>query len=173
MTAVQEETQLDLAALVVEHQSDLWRYIKYLGATGAEADDLVQETFLSVARRPFQQRSRESSAAYLRTVIRRKLLMLRRQQRREIETTDLEAAESVWADMTGNGESSDLLASLSICLDQLTPRATEALRLFYTDGQSRETVASRLGMKPDGIKTLLRRTRDTLRECIERKANRD
>ena len=173
MTAVQEETQLDLAALVVEHQSDLWRYVKYLGATGSEADDLVQETFLSVARQPFQQRNRESTAAYLRTVIRRKLLMLRRQQKREIDTTELEAAESVWAGMTGKGDSSDLLAALNMCLDHLTPRASEALRLFYTDGQSREVIASRLGMKQDGIKTLLRRTRDRLKECIERKANCD
>jgi RNA polymerase sigma-70 factor (ECF subfamily) len=173
MTAVQEETQLDLAALIKEHQSDLWRYVRYLGATGVEAEDLVQDAFLAVARRPFEQRDRASSAAYLRTVIRRQLLMLRRKQRREIDTTELEAAESVWANMTDGSDSNHLLAALSRCLDHLTPRASEALRLFYTEGQSREVVATRLEMKVDGIKTLLRRTRDRLRACIERKADRD
>ena len=28
-------------------------------------------------------------------------------------------------------------------------------------------------MKPDGVKTLLRRTRQVLRECVERKLNRE
>ena len=42
-----KHTRLDLAELVREHQADVWRYLRYLGADGHDADDLTQETFLA------------------------------------------------------------------------------------------------------------------------------
>ncbi len=47
-----------------------------------------------------------------------------------------------------------------------------------TNGQGFESaltyaIAERLGMQPDGVKTLLRRTRSVLRECIERQLKTD
>ena len=43
--------------------------------------------------------------------------------------------------------------------------------LQYRVESSREAIAAALDMKPDGVKTLLRRTRQVLRECVERKLN--
>ena len=45
----------------------------------------------------------------------------------------------------------------------------EAINGFYRDRLSREELAAKLDMKPDGVKTLLRRTREVLRNCIEKK----
>lgn len=171
MTTVKEAPQLDVASLVQEHQADVWRYLRYLGADASEADDLVQETFLAVVRKPFQQRCRQSTAAYLRTTARRQLLMSRRKQQRKLDSVPLDAAESVWARMANAGESQPLIDSLQQCLEQVNGRARQALDLFYRDGLSRDSLATQLGMKPDGVKTLLRRTRDALRDCIQRKVS--
>lgn len=176
---VATEQPLDLADLIAEHQNQVWRYLRYLGAERPEADDLTQETFLAVARRGFEQRGRLQTASYLRTVARNQLLMLRRTQRRRISTvsfekTAFEAAESVWAaaEQTGGGFEGQVLA-LRECVDKLDGRAREVIELAYKQDLGRTEVAKRLDMKPAGVKTLLRRTRDALRKCVERATNRD
>jgi RNA polymerase sigma-70 factor (ECF subfamily) len=171
MTAVSDppRTQFDLACLVREHQSDVWRYLRYLGAATEDADDLTQETFLAVARSPFELRSRGETAAYLRTAARNQLLMLRRKQGREASKVDLAAAEDVWAAAMHDGDSNILLDALAACYQSLAGRVREAVDRFYRDGDSREKIAVELKISIDGVKSMLRRTRSSLRECIERR----
>jgi len=177
MTAIQEQPPqtaqpIDLARLVLEHQAGVWRYVRFLGAERAEADDLTQETFLAVARAAFVERDQRQTAGYLRTVARNQLLALRRRQKREVSTVELEAADSVWAAVAGSGGNlTGYLDALRDCLAGLEGRSRQAVDLHYRDGAGRETIAEALAMKSDGVKTLLRRTRQALRECIERKLN--
>ncbi|QDS98458.1 RNA polymerase sigma factor [Adhaeretor mobilis] len=164
----------NLERLLGEHQADIWRYLRFLGAGSADAEDLTQETFLALELATFEERSRAETAAYLRKVARNQFLMWRRAHGNKINTVDLAAAETAWADITEpNGAASDgfagLLAALKQCLEKIEGRARSAIDRFYQQGEGREAVAAALNMKPDGVKTLLRRTRDALRECIERK----
>ena len=171
MTAVDahERVQFDLASLVHEHQADVWRYLRYLGAAAEDADDLVQETFLAVARTPFELRSRGETAGYLRTAARNQLLMLRRRQGRRISTVELAAAEQVWGEAAPAGRFNEFLDALRECCEALEGRAQQAVDRFYRTGQSREELATELAMRADGVKTLLRRTRAALRACVERR----
>lgn len=159
----------DLGQLVREHQADVWRYLRYLGASAVDADDLVQETFLAVARSRFEQHSRHETAAYLRAVARNQLLMSRRRADREISTVALAAAEQVWSTTMDRAGCDGFLAALADCWEQLTGRAREVVDGLYRDHQSREELAVKLEMQPDGVKTLLRRTRELLRQCVERR----
>lgn len=162
----------DLATLVQEHQAGVWRYLRFLGAERTEADDLAQETFLAFAQAQFVERDPRQTAGYLRTVARNRLLALRRRQHRQVSTVELEAADSVWAAAAGpDGSLSGYLDALRDCVEQLEDRPREAIDLHYRNGASREAIAEKLDMKPDGVKTLLRRTRELLRECVERKIN--
>src|SRR3954469_2391343 len=162
----------ELASLVERHQAGVWRYVRFLGADSTEADDLTQETFLAIARGGFVERDERQTAGYLRVVARNQLLALRRRQNREVSTVELEAADSVWAAAAGpDGSLTNYIDALRDCVDQLEGRARQAVDLHYHDHAGREAIASELGMQADGVKTLLRRTRDVLRECIERKIN--
>ncbi len=165
---------MDWAGLVRRHQATVWRYVRYLGADRAEADDLTQETFLAVARANFVARDERQTAGYLRTAARNQLLALRRRQNREICTVQLEAADSVWAAaVDGGGGLDDYLEALRACVDGLEGRARQVIDLHYRVGASRGAIATQLAMQPDGVKTLLRRTRDVLRACVERKLRRE
>ncbi|MEX2170437.1 MAG: sigma-70 family RNA polymerase sigma factor [Pirellulales bacterium] len=168
MTAVSEEPRTQLADLVREHQAGVWRYLRYLGAGPPEADDLTQETFLAVARAPFEERCPKQTAAYLRTVAGNQLRMLRRRQKREGDCVSLEAAEAVWAEAAGDDGLETYLDALRECLAGLDGRAKQAIDLHYRENVSREEISERLEIQPEGVKTLLRRTRQVLRECIER-----
>lgn len=165
---------IDLARLVRDHQVEIWRYLRYLGADPPEAEDLTQETFLAVARSTFVEESAAQTAGYLRTVARRQLLMLRRTKRRGIRTVDFDAAESVWAETlwqnpAGKNQFDDHVDAARGCVEQLEGRAKQAIDLSYGASESRDAIAAQLKMKPAGVKTLLRRTRQVLRECIEKK----
>lgn len=164
------EEPTDLASLVQQHQAGVWRYVRFLGADPAEADDLTQETFFALARAPFVQRDERQTAGYLRVVARNQLLALRRRQNREVSTVELEAADTVWAAAAGaDGNLNSYLDALRGCLDELEGRPRKAVDLHYREHASRKAIASELGMEADGVKTLLRRTREILRECVERK----
>jgi len=161
---------LDLASLVQKHQAGVWRYVRFLGADPSEADDLTQETFLALARSEFVERNGRQTAGYLRVVARNQLLALRRKQNREISTVELEAADSVWSAAAGpDGNLAAYLDALRDCVQQLDGRARQAIEMHYKEQAGREVIATRLEMQPDGVKTLLRRTRQVLRECVERK----
>ena len=72
--------------------------------------------------------------------------------------------------LRGRGDGwSQYAAALSECLQHINGRARESLNLFYRDQLSREQIAQRLEMQPDGVKTMLRRTREKLRDCVQRK----
>jgi len=174
MSTVIEPTEvvleaLSLADIIDQHQADVWRYLRYLGAEASDADDLTQETFLALNRSNFEHRTTVETAAYLRTVARNQLLMLRRRQGRQLDTIQLEAAEQVWSKTTSNTGIGAILETLADCLKTVDGRAREAIDLFYRDGLSRKAMAAALNIKPEGVKTLLRRTRDVLRDCIQRK----
>jgi RNA polymerase sigma-70 factor (ECF subfamily) len=179
MTAIKEQPPpthepIDLASLVQRHQAGVWRYVRFLGADRSEADDLTQETFLAVARGEFVERDERQTAGYLRVVARHQLLALRRRQNREISTVELESADTVWAAAAGpDGSLNGYLDALRDCMAQLEGRARLAIDLHYRVESGRDAIAAALEMKPDGVKTLLRRTRQVLRECVERKIKHD
>ena len=173
MTAATADRQAELAALVQAHQAGVWRYLRFLGCDPTEAEDLVQETFLAIFRQGFEVRSAAETASYLRTVARHRLLMARRTQRNAPPAVDLEAAEAVWARVASEDGMSDYLVALDGCLEAaITPRDRRALELQYRNRASRAEIAAELEMAVEGVKTLLRRARSALRDCVERKLGR-
>ena len=174
MSAVtRNETTYEIADLVQQHQAGVWRYLRFIGADANEVDDFVQETFLAFIRADFAYRGPAATAAYLRQVARNQLLQARRKQGREVNTVELSAAESVWSEVAAADGLDYYLVALRTCLEQLRNRSQKAVELQYKLGLNRTVMADRLGMTPDGIKTLMRRTRQQLRECVERKVKDD
>ena len=170
MTAATADRRAEMAALVQTHQRGVWRYLRLLGCDAAEADDLTQETFLAVWREGFEQRSPAQSAAYLRKAARNRLLMARRKERNAPGAADIEAGEAVWARVADDRGMNDYLDALSDCLDSaVTSRVRRALELQYRDRASRAEIAAELSLAVEGVKTLLRRARSALRDCVERR----
>src|SRR5262245_7437350 len=161
------EAQLDTAGLIRTHQAGVWRYLRFLGCATGEADDLTQETFLAVLRRPFRDEGVTAAAAYLRSVARHLFLKQRERSARAV-TLDLEAAERHWERVAGEDGGERYVDALRQCLEKIEERERRALDLLYRDGLSRIAVGEALGLSDDGAKSLLRKTRALLRACIER-----
>ena len=54
-------------AIIRRHQRGVWRFLRWLGADPALADDLLQEAFLLLLQRPPVDRREQAIAAWLRT----------------------------------------------------------------------------------------------------------
>lgn len=155
-------------SLVRRHQAEIWRYARFLGASDPQAEDITQETFLAVLRKPPLSNEPVAVRAYLRTIARNLYLVLLRKSSRQSEF-DLDAAEQMWAETHPRDGGDERLSALDDCLAALDGRAKQAIDLAYRENQSRSAIAVKLEMTEDGIKSLLRRTRDVLRQCVERR----
>lgn len=161
--------QDDIAALVRAHQTGIWRYLRALGCSAAEAEDLTQETFLEVLRRPFEQRNEKSSAAYLRLVARHQMLMVRRKGGREVGLAEVEGIDAEWNEYAGDDGGGLKVEALKECLKGLDERERRALELRYKDEIPREEIGRALDLSDGGVKNLMERARDKLKRCMERR----
>jgi RNA polymerase sigma-70 factor (ECF subfamily) len=164
-----------LETLAKAHQSEIYRYMRYLGAHDADAEDLVQDTFLAAfrtAKVPAASDTR-GQAAWLRTIARNRFIShYRRRKASPVDTSSerLERAEAVWvSEFLRDGDGSDYLDALRQCLDALPEKSREALDLRYAARKSREEMAQILNLTESGVKSLLRRIRGVLAECIRKR----
>lgn len=164
---MQVDPDRDVTALVREHQAEVWRYLRFLGAPPELADDLTQETFLQLLRAPFEDRGRAALVGWLRTVARNLYRKTFRQP--PWQDAELESIEAAWTGFARDDGGGAHLDALRTCVDELDGRARTAVRLHYEERRSRHDIGKALGLSPDGTKSLLRRVRTALRACVERR----
>ena len=160
---------IDLASLVTLHQAGVWRYLRALGCDAALADDLTQDTFLEVLRRPFVQYNERATASYLRRVAHNFFISRRRRDARMTVTEHAEDLEQSWMRWAGFDSGDRCIAALAACFEHLTERAKLALRLRFAEDSSRQSIAESLGISEHGAKNLMQRAKTQLRECVEKK----
>lgn len=162
----------ELELLVRAHQGGIFRYLRYLGARFAAAEDLVQETFLAAFKsaRPPDLQDDRATAAWLRGVARNLFLThCRRNRSNPVNVTAryLEGAERVWvSEFLREGDGFDYVEALRICLETLADSQRRTLTLRYAENRSRSEMASLLNMTENSVKSLLRRIRAALARCV-------
>lgn len=160
---------LDLEGIVRAHQAELWRYLRFLGCEATLVDDLIQETFLSLLQKPFEDRGPATTAAYLRRVARNHYLMALRRSARTPAFEDLDAADRAWQRFGREDGGETYLEALRDCYSKLKAKAHRALQLRFKEKMPRTEIARTLEMSEDGVKSLMRRSRKLLRECVQRR----
>lgn len=168
-----------LEVLVKAHQAEVYRYLRYLGADNEAAEDLVQDSFLEAFRssKAPELDDVRGRAAWLRAIARNLFLNYCRRRRRSpvrANSEYLEQAESFW--VTGflrGGDGFDYVEALRACLERISQKHRHLLRQRYAEGKSRPEMSRFFKMSENGIKSLLRRIRLTLGECIRRRLGRE
>jgi RNA polymerase sigma-70 factor (ECF subfamily) len=169
MTRASTSTGFDPVRLIEQHQAGVWRYLRALGCDPAEADDLTQETFLTVLQKPFDDYSQAATASYLRKVAHNLFITVRRRAGRVVAVEDIEQVEAFWAHWAGSDNGEAMLEMLRECLGELTQRARWALEMRFRDRLTRVEIAAELKITEHGAKNLMQRAKKQLRGCIERK----
>lgn len=162
-----------LASIVQEHQVGIYRYLRYLGADMHLAQDLTQDVFLTILDRPETQENEQPSAGYLRGIA-RNLFLVHCRKNKNVLVADLEfaldRAEANWSNFfLRQGDGGDYAEALQKCLANLPPDKRRVLDLQYRQNQSRAQIAAACGLTEDGVKSLLRRVRQELANCVSRR----
>lgn len=159
------------AELIAQHQGGVWRYLRVLGCDAPTADDLTQETFLALLRQTeFRHTDPAATAAYLRRTAHNFYVSWLRRRKPTQPLHEVEAGNLVWGEWTrGDDHQEKLLQALRECLQELTPRAQQALRLRFEDQTARTSIGESLGITEHGAKNLMQRAKQQLRECIQAK----
>ncbi|MCA8916890.1 MAG: sigma-70 family RNA polymerase sigma factor [Planctomycetes bacterium] len=164
---------VDIEGLVKEHQSALLRYLRFLGCDDELAQDMAQDTFVATIDADFEIRDRKATSAYLRTTARNFYFMWLRKTRREVRLPEEDVLEAAWHEEERDDDGETYRRALRNCLAKLSDRARLALKLRYGENASREEIGFATGMEPEGAKTLMRRAKDKLRECIRKQVGED
>jgi len=169
----------ELAELVRVHQAHIFRYLRYLGAIDSAREDIVQETFLAAMRSTLLRQLDEwAQGAYLRGIARNQFRKACRQQKRSSakhigQESAMAEAELVWAkEFLRGGDGFDYIEALRKCRNSLPPRQKNLLDMQYTQRKSRSAIAGAMGMSVEGVKSLGRRVRAALRECVHKRLRR-
>ncbi len=159
--------KIDVTELVSRHQVEIWRYLRFLGCDAQAAEDLAQDTFVAVLRKPFADRGPSASASYLRRVARNLLLKsLRGSARSPVE---FEEAEASWQRFRGEDGGGGYVDALRCCVQELQGKSRTIVDLIHRKGRSLQAAAAEMGLAVNGVRTLLQRMRQALRSCVTRR----
>ena len=162
-----DPTTLRVQQMFVKHQGPLRAYLLALRPDFALADDVLQETFLTVSARAAEFEPGTNFVAWVRTVARLKFLEACRRSARP--ALDAETAASLAASCPDDWAGDAKLAALTKCLADLSPKAQEIIRLRYLREHSPPEIARLLSRTVNSIGVALAKARVALRDCIERR----
>lgn len=146
---------------------------RLIGATfreWGEVEELEQEVLVRVywslsgaydADRPFWPWLRQIAVNTVRERLREKC---RESQRRE--TLIQQAIVEEQARRTEREQAGETLDHLETCMERLTARARHTVELYYREGIPCDGIAKTLDMSAAAVRMALKRTRETLRDCI-------
>lgn len=162
-----------------------WSLWKALATSGApDKEEICREAFQELFRRLLEPSRMEKLAAasnprkYLQVTAAN--LVLERFRRQGAAARFEVSAEEEAASAASQGASphedaaeTERRALLAEVLDSLKPRERQCLEMHYLDGNTHAQIASLLGMPQDTVSTLIRRTREKLKERLRNKGLED
>ncbi|NBT12597.1 MAG: sigma-70 family RNA polymerase sigma factor [Planctomycetia bacterium] len=155
--------------LFVRHQSAVRAFAIALTGDFAAAEDVVQETFLTITAKAADFEAETNFVAWACAIARLKALENRRAARRFSPAVVESLADSIPAAELGPDLGQQWLPLLLDCLKRLPPRARELIRLRYFLEQGPREIATALGRTAGGVNTALLKARDALRDCMAAK----
>ncbi len=140
------------------HREELLAFVARRAPSRAEAEELVQETFLRIARSKANLPTDTAFRAYMYTVARRLLIDHHRRRAARVQLVPIEGGQSQHADPGQNPETSaragQILDVVQRVLAQMKPEIAAVWRWRMTEDADFKTIARRQGT---GINTALGR----------------
>lgn len=160
--------------LLLRHQAQIYRFGLRMCRDPEDAQDIAQETLLTLARNVSDFRGASSLSTWLYTVARSYCIKKRRKSASRPEEIALVPHEggdtSAWIDPARTPD--ELLAhkqlenALSRAIDALAPSYREVLILRDVEGLTANEVAEVLLLSPQAVKSRLHRARLSVREAL-------
>ena len=157
--------------LFVQHSAQLRGFIVALLPDFGTADDVLQETFITVTAKAAVFDPQRDFLAWACGIARFKVMEAGRRATRQWQPLGDEVLEALAASEPPPAPTDDpRLAWLEDCLSVLTPQSRRIVELCYQQAHKPAEIARRLDWAPESVYVALSRARAVLRQCVERKA---
>lgn len=162
-----EQVQL----LFVRHQPVVRAYICSLLPGLSEADDVLQETFLTVTRKAATFEPGSNFLAWACSIARLKVLEQHRKNRRVQDVSEA-ALVALMNAAPEPGQMEQRERALRRCLGKLAPKARDLIWRRYAARESSEEMADALQMTSLAVRLVLTKARAALRDCVQTELHR-
>lgn len=154
---------LRVQQLFVQYQSQLKAFALVLSPNFVQADDLMQETFLTITAKAQEFDLESNFLAWSRTILRFKVLEARRAA--GLKTVDY--LDSLVASCPDQWASEERLHKLTECIQNLAPKAREIILLRYQREHTPSQIAEILSRTVNSVNVALSKARQALRDCLD------
>jgi len=151
--------------LFVRHENSIRAFVRSLQPSLSDADDVMQETFLTVSRKASTFEPGTNFVAWACGIARLKVLENFRQRKRANVLSEA-AIIALTEDAPSPQAMKDKESALEGCLEQLTPKVRDLLWRRYSRRQSSTEMAAATGMTSTAVRVALTKARKALRDCI-------
>jgi RNA polymerase sigma-70 factor, ECF subfamily len=166
-------------AIMQKYNRRLYRIARGVLRNNTDAEDAVQDAYVSAFTNLATYRGESTLAAWLSRIVMNEALGRLRRKRPTVDLTVLEPmrgeAEIIQFPLsTSNDDPERTMAQRQILqlVEQATDNLTEAFRLVFVtrviEGMSVEETSELLGIKPETVKTRLHRARQLVRDQLDK-----
>ena len=156
-----EEVQL----LFVRNENAIRAFIRALQPSLSDADDVLQETFLTVSRKASSFEIGTNFTAWACGIARLKVLENFRQTKRANVLSE-KAIIALTEDVPSPESFKEREQALEKCIAKLPSKLRDLLWRRYSRRQSSDEMAEALGMTSNAVRVALSKSRVGLRDCI-------
>ena len=173
MTADPQAHLFHVQSLYVQHLPALRGFVLSLVTDFTLVDDVVQETFLTITKKAHEFEQGTNFRAWAWTIARFKLLQTLERAKKHAERLSPEAVEALCAheDAESDWETEQQLGHLAKCVENLAPKARQAVTLRYEQAHKPPEIARIMGWGVDAVNVALSRARKVLRKCVEERTS--
>jgi RNA polymerase sigma-70 factor, ECF subfamily len=158
----------DVQGLFITHIDLIRGFIRALVRDRHLADDVLQETFLTVSRKSAAFEPGTNFPRWACAVARLKVLEALRREKRSLRFLSEDAIEALAASHVAP-EQARRAEILDSCIACLPPAMKRSVELRYAGDHKPAEIARIIGWTVEAVYVTLSRARHLLRECIERK----
>jgi RNA polymerase sigma-70 factor (ECF subfamily) len=155
--------------LFVQHLPALRGFVLALVSDFSLVDDVVQETFLTVTAKAADFERDTNFRAWAWTIARYKTLQLLKKRPALTSHFAEDVVEALCAhDASEDWKTEEMLQQLTRCVEELAPKARQAINLRYMQAHRPPEIARSMGWTVDAVHVALSRARVFLRDCMNR-----
>jgi RNA polymerase sigma-70 factor (ECF subfamily) len=166
------EGQALIARLLMKHRTDLFAYLLAAVRNAHDAEDLLQDVSLAASTSWAQYRPGTPFLAWAREIARRRVLDYGKKKSRRhalLEPDVLEALDAAAAAVEAEQPLEPRRDALRLCLQKVGGDARKIVELRYAEQADVSSIAREVGRSVQASYAILKRTKQLLRECIERR----
>ena len=167
-----------LASLVGEHSRPLYRAARGMGFREDEAEDMVQDVFMTFLSSLDRFEGRSQLRTWLFGILHNKTMERRRKRGQEEQHDPIDDvfesrfdSDGKWSappqDLLRLVESQQMGEAITFCLDGLPPTQRSVFVLREMEGVETDEICKVLGVTVTNMGVLMHRARNRLRECLE------